>query len=288
MYRITQFGSIDIPQARPDQYVGSGECTNAVFAPLAAGGVYDLLGTNDLRPQGVGITVTGAIFNADVNSLTFETQERALRALIGKRANLYRTWQGSGDIEYVDARCIDVRAQRAIDNRNYIDLTMTFRQISNAWYGSAQTTEGYYDLDAGTDDMTTLGADSSGTDPFLFYPVVNHGGDVSQSDITITLTAGDVAITALDIKRKNAGGTVTYQHLTWAGTLVATKLLVIDCGAATITNDGANAYAAFALGASHIQDEWLTFEPGNNYLTISITGGGVGMSMTAVYYDAFA
>lgn len=72
----------------------------------------------------------------------------------------------------------------------------------------------------------------------------------------ITVTAGAAPITQIIIRNITTGRTMTY-----SGTLAATKSLVIDCSAFTITNDGVE-------DLTNWSGSFLSFTPGNNSMQI--------------------
>ena len=72
------------------------------------------------------------------------------------------------------------------------------------------------------------------------------------------------------------------------GTLGTTAALVVDCGAATVTNDGTDAYDELTIGADHAQTAWLRLEPGNTTITITRTGAENSSVVSVVYRDGWA
>lgn len=280
---LNRFGTTILPVYSPDlNPVGAAE-TETQFVPLPSGGAYDLLGSEQ-APRGVQKVSLDALVLEDTAAavdVTFQT----FVALRGQRQRLYRL-RRNGTYEWALARLVAATGRHRYNNILHQPISLKFEVSSRVWNGRYRGYPWYLDsgeyLDAGlyfdTDDRVTLN-----TSPKT--ATVTNNGDATAKDIVITLTAGSVAITAVTIQRKI--GSTVYEHLTWTGTLASGKALVIDCGARTVKNDGADAYSTFALGASHQKDAWLNILPGSNTIEVTITGGSTDSTISFSFREAW-
>jgi hypothetical protein len=86
-------------------------------------------------------------------------------------------------------------------------------------------------------------------------------------DTVITIRAVGTPITELGV---SLAGKFDWH---WTGSLAVGKDLIIDCGTKRITNDGADAYAGFALQAGHADNDWLPLDVGVSTISVHLTGG---------------
>jgi len=271
MYILTAFGSVNLPLQGTRQYAGTGT-TNYRMMPLPAGGMYDDLRGAKSRTQQVTITAEGIVSTLDQNAAALETQIRALRGLIGKRDVLHRVWDSSTLNEWVYARLTSFDATVGVAT-NLMEVSMSFEQISPCWNGVHHTTGG----------ETTL----SSSPKVVTAASVANNGNMHVANPVITVHAGAVPITALNIKGELASS--NYWELVYAGTIAATKNLIIDCGTFMCTNDGAADYANFSLGASHTIDCWAKLQPTvGNVVTVTLTGVNASATILIDFFDGHA
>lgn len=92
-----------------------------------------------------------------------------------------------------------------------------------------------------------------------------------------------------------AGSSITYLKFTtphgcayeYTGTVAANGLLVIDCGAKTITNDDADAFVDWHRLAAHTRDTWLYLPAAAEVVTLTYTGGA-NSKIQFVFADGWA
>lgn len=276
MYTIVAFGNTPIPQAYATITVATGTASNFTTIPQAGGGVYDSLGTDQARTQGMIIQATARI-TAVPTQAALETQERLLRTMLGTIGQLWRKWDDSGLLEWCWARCTSVGNQRAPGNLNYMDLPMSWQMESMAWY---DTTDGGFIDKYPLDECFLL---RGVEDELLSYPVYYNvtNGSTPQPDITFSITAVAGAVTAVTITNITTG-----HVLTWAGTLAAGKVLVIDCGNDSVLNNGVDDYASLTPPTN--KDEWMLLNPGLNSISVSITEAGTQSTIQFAFYPAEA
>lgn len=262
MYTLYKFGTQLLPIQAPVETIGTGSIETASY-PLSSGGAFDALGDDVATPRVLEITK-----KVIISGVGAQSEYQVLRGLVGRKKRLFRQWQ-DGTIEWATARLKGIDSERAPKHYQHIEITMHFEVYSAYWHGSFI---GAWFLDNGRYLDDGLYYDSNdatytlNTSPKTV--TINQAGNAIVKDAVINITAGSSPITALTIQSAEA-------HLVFSGTIAAGETLVIDCGAYTVENDGVDAISGFSLGGSHAINEWLRLNPGNNAITITITGGSV-------------
>lgn len=260
MHIIERFGDAwasaeVLPTLDGTQDLGAGP----VRSPLVAvpGGAYDAAGADRVRRQAERIVVRGTWVAASAAAL--EAKIAALRALVGLRSKLWRSNGAAQHWRY--ARLLQVEAPVQAALGRWAEARLDFEALPGPWQGTA------HDLTVPMDGLPKT---------------INmaNGGNAPVSNVILTLTAGAVAITSVGI------GMTGKSYFRWTGSLGAGKALVIDCGARSVRLAGVNAYAGFALGASHTIDDWLRLEPGSNPVIVGLSGGGSLADATLRYQYA--
>lgn len=277
--RLERFGSLSLSMIEAEDDLRTGSARLASVGTIA--GEYDSYGSGDAQMDGVVLTREFELHGATTDAL--DDARDALRALVLTRARLYAR-MGDDAVRWVNARLLDVQERRTRRNFNFQRVVCRFHLPSPTWQGADHST---WVLDAGEllDDGLYLN-EAGYTVTLSSSPtnvVVTNGGNRVVTNPVITITAGGANITAVTITK--TGET----KIAWTGTLVATKLLVIDCGAFTIRNDGANAYSGkAAFDSNHTIAEWLRIDPGSNTITVAFTGGSTNSTATIEFRDGWA
>jgi len=260
---ITRFASNTLPTVMPTQEIGGGMIVNGLVS-LPGGGIHDAHGADDapmMLPY--RITIWGEVFGTGSTSL--RTNINAIRALTGQRGDLVRKQTPTAaERETVTARLQTIGLSRQSDHIQYVPIRLDFQVLSHPW--------------AGTSHTVSTAFNTSGT----LSLVCNNGGNAAVEDAVLTVTPHGTAMTGMTIKVSGA------TDLRWVGTLGTTAALVVDCGAATVTNDGTDAYDELTIGADHAQTAWLRLEPGNTTITITRTGAENSSVVSVVYRDGWA
>jgi hypothetical protein len=221
----------------------------------------DGLGTDPARLDVPALLpVTAQVEGADAAAL--KSAWDSVLALHGVRGTLYRTSDG-GTEHTIAARCARILAKRTPHDRYMLRYDIDFELLANVWDGADGTVSGILD-----DVPESI--------------VCANDGNARVDDAIITITAKTSAITALTVTISGISS------FTWTGTLAADKALVIDCGARTVRNDGADAYSGFTYEAAHVVPEWLRLQPGNNTVVVTRTGGGATSTYSIAYTDGWA
>ncbi len=262
-YIIERFGDTyataeALPTAGGDQPQGGAGVRSGLVA-LPGGGSFDAWGSERARLRPQEITVGGYWSAATVAAM--EAKLANLKALEGVRSKLWRSNGVSQQWRY--ARLMQVDSPASEGTPTIDEISLIFEAPAAPWYGTAH------------DDLTTLD-----TSPKAI--TVTNGGNARVTNPILTLTAGSAPITAVTI------AVTGVSQIKWTGTLAAGKSLVIDCGARSVKNDGANAYSGFTLETGHTIDDWLRLGPGNTAVIVTITGGSTDSTLRVQFSDGWA
>ena len=261
-YILYQFDSLDVPGTGANyasHEITPGEAQSGLVS-LPSGLMYDSLGSEWARSSAPTVRATGRLVAATAADL--KTALDNWLAKRGKRATLTRKSDG-GTVHSTTARLLSVRAPREPGFRLFVPVELTFELLSLPWDGTSHA------------DSTVLN-----TSPKTV--TVTNNGNARVTDPVITITAGSTAITVVTVA---VSGVSSW---TYTGTIASTKALVVDCGALSVKNDGANAYSGFALNAGHVVDDWIRLEPGNTSVVVTLTGGSTDSSIKFEFYDGWA
>lgn len=170
------------------------------------------------------------------------------------RTYLYGTVRGGTPHEfYTPAKCISFKApEQAGSNYTTLPVELQFQLPQPWWYSKSNT--------------TTLNANSYGT-VFL-----NGGNLITQVKVVVTRATGS-NITSVAVANTTTGESWTYA----SGTGFSTALTV-DAGLYEAKIGASGCYSSLTFGTT--QMSWLSLAPGNNTLTLVVTGG---TTWTAVF-----
>lgn len=279
MYTLKKFGAVDLPTRMPTDDMGSGGDAKTAPYVLSSGGAYDMLGTDEAFFAARKLTKSGRYYAT--TAAARETYLRSLYAMLGKSDKLYREWEDT-TLEWVQARLVNIAADRSVENRQHIDITTTFEVYSPYWRGALV---GAWFLDNGEYFDTGLYLDSGNEVTIDSSPKAiteTRTGSAIVMDTKFIITAGSAAITALTIACADNGWEMTY-----TGTIAIGKMLIIDCGGCYVLNDNADDYAHFALTSNHTINEWSRLIQGDNDITVTITGGSTDSTISLNYYEGW-
>jgi hypothetical protein len=266
MYRLYQFGSKVLPDARSEFDGATPAAWNPVIALPGGSTALDTLSTAQagLRVP-YEIKYSSIVSGASLSAL--ETTLAAWRAQVGTREALYRRALGSAVNQWLYARLqrleIDTRPRNSLGRWQMVEWT--FLALEEFWR-HATTTKTDATLD---------------TNPKTF-DVVNAGNAIVR-DCVFTVTAGSADITALTFNMLS--GTYNWNY---NGTIAAGSSVVVDAGARTVrTGLGVNVYSNFVLNSGHVFEDWIGIPTGTRTVVIAKTGGStnstVSMSFTSKY-----
>lgn len=263
--------------------VGTGVSNTPVF-PLASGGVFDPLGSEQAVRGAMPISITGDLVADDADDMS--TQQRAWRAKRGKRGKLVRRWLDTDAAEWVYARLPNVDIQRGPDNALVQPITLNFIAESPVWNGvhhgagwlldsGILLDEGYY-----LDEGVTYDLEPGGITPPI---AIAYGGDAIVTNVVLTIhnpTAGATNITLVGIKigpDADADGVADEYESAWTydEIILPGQDLVIDCGRKRVTNIGVGDYANFEISDGlQLIDPWMRFLPvGQSVISVTMVGG---------------
>lgn len=281
MNELIRFGAVTLPEYDFQTDVGTGPSTVAMTA-LVGGGAFDGQGGDD-APLRLPYTVRYNGTVTDPSAETVRSRIDELRALRGKRLKLWRRCIDDGRTQWALARLLEMKVTSDVRSSHWrVPVELTFSILSR-WNGSQH--DGGWKLDTGKklDDGLTL--DGNELTVLTSSPqtiTVDNDGNVAVRDAVVMITAGSTAITYLKV---GISGVCEWEY---AGSISAGQALVVDCGAKSVLNNGANAYSGFELTANHTVADWLVLEPGNNSVVVTRTGGGSTSTVEFVFSDGWA
>jgi hypothetical protein len=287
---VERFGTttITLYNGADDLPAGPGYATHS---DLPAGGARDLFGSGWGRIGARVVRKSGELI-ADT-AAELQTAADALRALSQQRDTLY-VRMDSGAVRTVTARCTKVAAPRTSEHTLFLPVQLEWVILDPCFRGehhgggwhfngpvlTPQEPQVYFDtgryFDEATGDVITL---SDAPDPTVNFVANNGNTPIYDPIITITATANPISYVKV---------TGTNCEWEWTGTLAATKKLVVNCGALTVTNDGVDAYSGFGFTADHHIPDWFQLLPGNNNLIIEATTVSTDATATFDFSDGYA
>jgi len=289
MYRLIRFGSVTLDQQTNQvDTIGSGE-TPTAYQMLPEGGALDLFGTQQKHPgtversKSMRLTIPRGASLSVLNDLYLN-----LLSLRGKRDRLYRETV-NGDIHWIYARLVEVTAERSYEQARYQriqDVSLRFVTQEAFWRGDLGgiwyfDDAEYFDSGLAFDSGQTYALTTSPTSFTVTLGAASDAGRASVRAVRMSVNAGASAMSAITIAR--TGG----ESITFSGTVLANKTLVIDSGTMQVTNDGADAYASLSLSSTADLASWFALEPGGNIITVTFTGGGTGKQISLAYYEVW-
>ncbi|HMR01773.1 MAG TPA: hypothetical protein PKA43_00215 [Candidatus Competibacter phosphatis] len=257
-YKLTEFDGVSLPSYNRESGLDTAPPLDGFVATVMGG--YDSYQT-DIAPMATPypLSVRGIV------SAETDADQRAaidgLRALGRRRGQLIRVAEDDDSEQFCYARLQQIAHRRIAGINGYQVLELVFL-IESGWYEERPSQQ-----EVMSSSPHTLS--------------VENAGNRMVADAVLTVSADDANLTAVTLTTTN--GT----HLVWTGTVLAGDDLVIDCGAKSVTNDGANAYSGLSYGANHSIDDWLRVE-GEMDITIAYTGGGTSPTVTIAYNDGWA
>ncbi len=289
MYRLIRFGLQSLVFSNQVDTIGSG-ATPTAYQPLPEGGALDGYGDQQKHPGAVERMVSrrlgvppGATAQADLETLFLR-----LLALRGTRNRLYRQMI-TRDIHWQYARLVEVVAERSYEITKFgriQDIALRFITQEAFWRGDLG---GVWYFDSGEYFDSGLAFDSGQTYPLTTSPTAftvslglsTDAGRAAVRAVRMGISAGASAMSAVTIAR--AGG----ETITFSGTILANKTLVIDTGTMQVLNDGVDAYNDLTLSPTADQAVWFSLEAGDNPITVTFTGGGTGKEISFGYYEVW-
>jgi hypothetical protein len=248
------------------------------------GGAYDWVGTARRKGRKQIISLTGVYFgettflvdelgNFIVDDLaafliagdSYQMAQAQVVALLekkGVRGQLWRKRLDDSVLEWKTARVLSISWPRVWeDHAIKAELTCEFETAMEFWHASTQT-------------ATSVNAVAGVP---IALNVDNTGQVVDDATITVTRTSG--TITAFTL----TGGGVS---LSWTGSLGASEVLTIDCGAQTVRENTTDSYSGFSLSGSHSAAGWLPLASGANPFVVTVTGGNATVAIN--HYAQFS
>ncbi len=285
MYRLIRFGTIDLQHYNQVDAIGSG-VTPTAYQNLPEGGALDLFGSQQKHPGAVERSKSMRL--TATTDAALETIFMQLLALRGKRERLYRQ-TSSGDIHWQYARLVEVTAERNYEMAKFKrlqDISLRFvtqeafwrGDLGGVWYFDSGE---YFDSGLAFDSGQVYSLTTSPTSFAISVGTVTDAGRAAIRAVRMAIDAGASSMSAITIAR--TGG----ESITFSGTILANKTLVIDTGTMQVTNDGVDAYDDLTLSPTADLAAWFALEPGSNTITVTFTGGGAGKQISFSYYEVW-
>jgi hypothetical protein len=264
--RYSAFGALSIPDYDASQDYG-GDATLTGYVQPPGRPAYDTYGTARVPRDGREVTISGVFVSSSMTAL--DTLLDTWRAVVGTRGLLTVTLASAATrTRYARLTALDLEIEPGPARMQR--FSMTYRLEGDIWLGTAHVGTG--------DDLVTLN-----TSPKVM--TINNAGNAPVYNAVLTLTAGAANITAVTIANAATG---YVSSVTYTGTVTAGQALVLDAGAWTVKNNGVDAYAGITYGATHAVDGLLVLGPGNNSITITLTGGSTDSTAAYAFHDGWS
>jgi hypothetical protein len=252
-YRITKFGTVDLPELDPEDDLSTHEARSRLV--LTPGGWFDAAGSGQAGVNPLPLRVRKTLISDGATPFDTNMAEfRELRALVDTRDRLWRQWADTdGTLEWTWARLnqVAVRADRK-DNRNQVEMELAFQVLSESWFGATG-----YIADIGSFNITHGGSFA-----------VQNTGNTNVTDVLLEMWAGS-ALLSPTLTHCRLRNMTTGHDIEWTGSLLAGTVLAINCGAQQVTNAGIDAYANFTQNS---KERWFELAPGYNTLVVDVVG----------------
>jgi hypothetical protein len=282
-YQIYEFDGVPLPVYNPDQDLSTGTVDSTLLASV--GGTFDVWSGYQRTPRMIKHTVSG-LYAADDALLLLvdhagnqivdhagnrimvatDTQQvrgqvDAIRAKVGIRSGLWRRrWDDTTVTQWKMARLLSVQDRSNLQHRTVATQVDCIFESAMANWRTA------------TADVASGTLVSGGQVGLLLG---NEGNATIEDSILIVTASG--TITSLQFTIAHLGVDLRYTD-----TLVSGSVLMIDCGAQTVTVNGAAAYAGFSLGNGHTARSWLPLPLGPSAMLVGSDGAGTVQSS---HYD---
>lgn len=260
-YRYTTFAGYALPAQEPSHELGPGEHASPLIS-LPGGGIYDPWGSERVRPGARRLRVEGILTAATQAALLAAYAD--LRALVGTRNTLTRVSDDGLQTHTVTARLQTMETGRTAEWELQVPIRMDFALLAPVWSGTARS--------------VTV---SSGSTPVAL--TLPNAGNAPITDVAWTITAvAPGSIISMSLQKSGVW------YWTFSAEIAAGTSLVVDCGARSVTNDGVDAYASFALSASnHKIADWCRLDSGNNTVTFGFLSIAGSATINAAYSDGW-
>jgi hypothetical protein len=222
-YRIFAFDGIQLPE-----YVQDGNADNmGTGAALTSfqqisNGFFDNYGSRR-SPQGIRpITKTCVLYG--VTQAALKANLDALRGKLGVRGKLSVLFD-DGSMRWQWARLQSINAPRTLEAKNkWLPIDLTWITASQIWYGVVVTPAEWtwgdltWTFGDGTAEMGESGTSATFTATGGGGQIitVNHGGNVTATNVAVSLTAGTNSITGYRYTNQTTGDTFIMGGLTIA------------------------------------------------------------------------
>jgi hypothetical protein len=268
VYRLIEFGGVDVPQYNATTSFGIG--TTAASTVLTIGGtVFDPSRGARLPALNARVEHVGQYLADTLDGL--QDQVAAMQQKVGTRNDLWRERLSDDELQWCYARLLSdtlgVGALEALQQTMRLNLV----RESAAWY---------------SEDAQNITHNLTGAQPKdIDLPNATTGDGATQTNVVITITAGNAAMTNFHLYDDYSEGVVDWD---FTGTIAATESVVIDTGGFSVLNDGVNAYNSLVLDpVNHTSAYWMEMLAGTHPLRVEWTGGGTGATVNFNYYEAY-
>lgn len=276
--RFTQFGTLALSQIDAEDVLDTPPVISALLDTVA--GPFDAYGTQQARNAAYSISRIFALHGTTTDDLDDARDD--VRSRLGTY-NLLWAYMGDGFLRWTKVRLMQIREVRSRRNFNFQPVRMEFELLDSLWQGKDYTPwvlDAGILLDAGEYLDETAWLETMSSSPHTI--TVTNGGNRRIDNPVITITAGSADITALTIAK--TGET----DMDFGVTISSGLALVIDCGAMTIENNGANSFSSLTLASGHVIPEWLRLDPGDNDIDVTFTGGSTDSTVQIEFRDRWA
>lgn len=263
MYRLYSFDGVTLPDARSEF---DGDTAQAWLGAVALPGgaqAFDSLGSAQAPLVAPYLLEYSSVVSA-ASLATLESTMSAWHAKVGVRGLLRRRLLSAATYQDITARLVEITApiRPSATHGKQIKPTWRFQVLDEFWRSSSIQTDSF-----------TLNAVPKAC-------VTGNSGNAVVRDCVLTVTALISMITQLTVAISGVA------EWTFTGNIATGTALVVDCGARTVRNNGADAFSGFTLTSNHKSPDWLPLPPGG-FTTVNVSRTGGGTTSTAEFARYF-
>lgn len=281
-YRLKRFVG-DLPQYNAIHEITVGPVAPAYLATVGRG-YFDADGAGDAPMALRTVTLEAEMHATTVQAL--HEQMRVWDSLVGARRKLWREEIASGQLQWGWARLEAFEKVREWIHLFWMPVTFRWSILPPAiWNGALAAGMHHWDGEgqwnsSGWKFNDSVGLGTLDTNPQTL--TVTNQGTATVDNAVVRVTAGAAPpITQVRVACNNE------QAWRVDCEIYSGQAVVVDCGAKTVRVNGTPAFSSFTREPYHKTPQWLRLKPGNNEITVTLSGGGSVSTVAIEFYHGY-